>query len=273
METVIAPLSVRATSRGLRVLLIDLAHGFGGVETRVCSQAQALQGRVEHCAVAVTPESPVHQRLRAAGVNCELISASRADPRVLIELWRVIRRGGYDIVDAHNIQSLFWGHLAALFAGARGRVTTLHTNYAEEYSGVRRIAYRAVARLMRGITSQYVQCTAILQQQAQSAGYGARSTIISNAVPVPDHPLGQKDGSVVAEWGWSTDDFVVAAVGRLFPVKGQSYLVDAMAELADLPSVRLLLVGDGPDRAELERSVAAHGIEDRVRFTGFRQDV
>jgi glycosyltransferase involved in cell wall biosynthesis len=218
-------------------------------------------------------ESPVHQRLRAAGVNCELISASRADPRTLVELWRVIRHGGYDIVDAHNIQSLFWGHLAALFGGAPGRVTTLHTNYAEEYTGIRHVAYRTVARVMRGVTSQYVQCTAILQQQAQSAGYGARSTIISNAVPVPDHPLAEKDHSVAAEWGWAGDDFVVAAVGRLFPVKGQSYLVDAMAQLADRPHVRLLLVGDGPDRADLERSVAAQRLENQVRFAGFRQDV
>jgi glycosyltransferase involved in cell wall biosynthesis len=261
------------STNGYRVLLLDLAHGFGGVETRVCSQALALKGRVEHCAVAVTPESPVHQRLRAAGVDCEPISASRADPRLLVELWRVIRRGRYHLVDAHNIQSLFWGHLAALLAGARGRVTTLHTNYAEEYTGLRRIVYRTVARLMRGITSQYVQCTALLHEQAQSAGYGARSTVINNAVPVPADPLSEKDHSVGAEWGWTTDDFIVAVVGRLFPVKGQSYAVGAMAQLADLANVRLLVVGDGPDRAALERSVADLGLENSVRFAGFRQDV
>jgi glycosyltransferase involved in cell wall biosynthesis len=256
-----------------RVLLVDLAHGFGGVETRVCSQAQALQGRVEHCAVAVTPESPVHRRLRAAGVKCEPVSASRSDPRLLVELWRVIRRGQYQVVDAHNIQSLFWGHLAALLAGARGRVTTLHTNYAEEYSGIRRVVYSAVARLMRAITSQYVQCTEILHQQARAAGYGARSTVISNAVSIPDNPPERKDGSLVAEWGWGAEDFVVATVGRLFPVKGQSYLVAAMAQLHDLPHVRLLVVGDGPDRPELEATVASLALGDRVRFAGFRQDV
>lgn len=273
MGTVRTPQPVPARSRGRRVLLVDLAHGFGGVETRVCSQAEALQGRVEHCAVAVTRESPVHRRLRASGVNCEPISASRTDPRLLVELWRVIRRGRYHLVDAHNIQSIFWGHLAALLAGARGRVTTVHTNYAEEYTGIRRIAYSAVARLMRAVTSQYVQVTGILHAQAESAGYGARSTVISNAVPIPETPFGEKDLAVVAEWGWTAEDFVVAAVGRLFPVKGQSYLVEAMAQLQDLPRVRLLVVGDGPDRADLEGRVASLGLGGQVRFTGFRQDV
>jgi glycosyltransferase involved in cell wall biosynthesis len=264
---------VAAATRGYRVLLVDLANGFGGVETRVCSQAQALQGRVEHCAVAVTRGSPLHQRLRAAGIECEPISASRTDPRLLRELWRVVRGGRYHVIDAHNIQSIFWGHLAGLLAGARGRVTTVHTEYAEEYTGVRGIAYPAVSRLMRAITSQFVQVTGILQERAELAGLGGRSTVINNAVAIPETVSGSKDPSVATEWGWTADDFVVAVVGRLFPVKGQSYMVDAMAQLQDVARVRLLLVGDGPLRAEMESTVASLGLGPRVRFTGFRQDV
>jgi glycosyltransferase involved in cell wall biosynthesis len=260
-------------TRPYRVLLVNLAKGFGGAETRVYSQAQALQGAVEQCGVAVVHESPLHRRLRASGVNCEPISASRSDPRSLLQLWRVIRAGRYDIVDAHNIQSVFWGHLAALLAGVRGRVTTVHSNYAEEYTGIRRIGYSAVSRIMRGITSQFVQVTGLLHDQAQSARYGRRSTVISNAVPVPENPPERKDPSVVAEWGWTADNFVVATVGRLFPVKGQSYLIDAMVHLQDLHHVRLLLVGDGPLRPELEATVASLGLAPRVHFTGFRQDV
>jgi glycosyltransferase involved in cell wall biosynthesis len=126
---------------------------------------------------------------------------------------------------------------------------------------------------MRAVTSQYVQVTAMLHAQAETAGYGARSTVISNAVPVPETPLAEKDPSVVAEWGWTADDFVVAVIGRLFPVKGQSYLIEAMAELQDLPRVRLLVVGDGPDRATLEGRAASLALGEQVHFTGFRQDV
>jgi glycosyltransferase involved in cell wall biosynthesis len=65
----------------------------------------------------------------------------------------------------------------------------------------------------------------------------------------------------------------VAVVGRLFEVKGQAYLVDAIAELRDLPHIKLVVVGDGPQLGELQGRVASLGADERVRFLGFRSDV
>lgn len=57
-------------------------------------------------------------------------------------------------------------------------------------------------------------------------------------------------------------------VGRLAPVKGLRVLLAAMAHLAaELPQLRLVLVGDGPDRAGLEAAAAPLG--ERVVFTGY----
>ena len=63
-------------------------------------------------------------------------------------------------------------------------------------------------------------------------------------------------------------------VGRLVPVKGQIHLVTAMAGLSDAPRrFVLLLAGEGPCREELARSIAAHGLGERVRLLGDRDDV
>ena len=56
-------------------------------------------------------------------------------------------------------------------------------------------------------------------------------------------------------------------VGHLIPRKGQEI---ALAALAQIPEATLLLVGDGPDRARLERSVRQRGLTGRVRFLGAR---
>jgi glycosyltransferase involved in cell wall biosynthesis len=50
-------------------------------------------------------------------------------------------------------------------------------------------------------------------------------------------------------------------------------LLDAFGQLNDLPHVKLLVVGDGPLEPELKAQAAALGIQDRVVFTGFRQDI
>ena len=63
--------------------------------------------------------------------------------------------------------------------------------------------------------------------------------------------------------------FEVICVGRLVPAKGQHILVAALERLVrDGRAVRLRFVGDGPDRAALERDVAARGLTDQVVFEG-----
>jgi len=58
---------------------------------------------------------------------------------------------------------------------------------------------------------------------------------------------------------------VILTVGHLIPRKGQALVIDAMTSL---PDATLLIVGDGPDRAALERQIAARGLQDRARMLG-----
>jgi glycosyltransferase involved in cell wall biosynthesis len=60
----------------------------------------------------------------------------------------------------------------------------------------------------------------------------------------------------------------VVFVGRLAHQKGVRHLVDAAA-LLRTPGASVTLVGDGPERRELERRVAERGVADRVRILGF----
>ncbi|MFI6843447.1 glycosyltransferase family 4 protein [Kitasatospora sp. NBC_00085] len=62
---------------------------------------------------------------------------------------------------------------------------------------------------------------------------------------------------------------VVVCVSRLVPRKGQDTLIEAMPQiLADVPDAVLLIVGDGPYRADLEKLADARGVRASVRFTG-----
>jgi phosphatidylinositol alpha-1,6-mannosyltransferase len=82
------------------------------------------------------------------------------------------------------------------------------------------------------------------------------------------HP-GCGGGEVRRRLGIAADAPVVVCVARLVRRKGQDTLVRSWPEvLARFPTAVLLLVGDGPDRARLERLVAAHGVTDSVVMTG-----
>lgn len=65
----------------------------------------------------------------------------------------------------------------------------------------------------------------------------------------------------------------VVYTGRLTPVKGVDVLLKAWALLPDRSRLELVLVGDGPQRAELERFVADNGLGDSVVFAGWTSNV
>lgn len=68
-------------------------------------------------------------------------------------------------------------------------------------------------------------------------------------------------------------DMVLITVGRLDPPKGHRYLLEAMSEIVeDYPSVKLLVVGDGPSRAFLEHLCVELGMAGNVFFLGMRKD-
>src|SRR3954471_3249501 len=79
----------------------------------------------------------------------------------------------------------------------------------------------------------------------------------------PDRPGRQE---VRQALGWGPDDLVISYVSRIAPEKNVAYLADALALVAARrPEVRILFVGDGPTRGELERKIG--GI---ARFAGYR---
>ncbi len=62
----------------------------------------------------------------------------------------------------------------------------------------------------------------------------------------------------------------VIFVGRLIPEKGVDILLRALADLkSEMPDVKAVIVGDGPERAKLEGIAKALNLEDNVFFTGF----
>lgn len=73
-------------------------------------------------------------------------------------------------------------------------------------------------------------------------------------------------------WLLSKDLPVVVAAGRLAPWKGFADLIDAIAFVCAHRQVRLLILGDGPLRADLQRRISGYGLEHAVQLQGYVQN-
>jgi glycosyltransferase involved in cell wall biosynthesis len=101
----------------------------------------------------------------------------------------------------------------------------------------------------------------------------ARIEVIYNGVPAGE-PLDPAERRALrAALGFTETDFVVGTVGRFDEIKNLPMLIESLAmACARLPSLRGLLVGDGPMFDAIRGRVRAEGLEGRVRLTGYRSD-
>jgi glycosyltransferase involved in cell wall biosynthesis len=127
-------------------------------------------------------------------------------------------------------------------------------------AGAERVAHRAFGAAT-ALIAVSEEVAAYLDQYPAARG---RIYVIPNGVDPNRFP---KEQSPSQPGGPGT--FTVGFVGSLKPWHGLTVLVEAFARLHEhAPESRLLIVGDGPERAKLEAEVSAHGLRDSACFTG-----
>lgn len=156
------------------------------------------------------------------------------------------------------------------------RVVEVNAPIVDEWARHRPLELRDLATELESRAlcgADVVAVSAPLAGWARERG-AARATVVTNGVDVRRFrpPSGAADAAdrrrLRAALGLTGCD-VVGFVGSLKPWHGVEVLIEAVAGLtADRPSVRLLVVGDGPQRASLVDRVARLGLADRVVFTG-----
>lgn len=104
---------------------------------------------------------------------------------------------------------------------------------------------------------------------------GAAYKVLNNAIDAAAYRYNDKEAATVRKrLGIREDDFVVGHVGRFSPPKNHKFLIDIFSCIAKKDmNTRLLLVGDGQLRPDIEKRVEILGLRDKVIFTGVQKDV
>ncbi|MCA8925914.1 MAG: glycosyltransferase [Planctomycetes bacterium] len=214
------------------------------------------------------------RRVRVGGLGRRV--SPLHDARALAGLIEVFRREQPTIVHTHTAKAGALGRIAARLTGVPIVVHTFHGHVLSDYfapltSNLVTLAERGLSRL----TQRVVTISPALRDEL------ADRYQVAPREQIEVIPLGRDltpfqaptKGRLRAELGLPDDAFVIAAVGRLVPIKDFSALVAAFSRLAhDDPSLHLVFVGDGPERGRLEAAVPP-AFARRVRFLGWRADL
>lgn len=183
-------------------------------------------------------------------------------------LVKLIKEEKIDIVNSHwIIPNGFIAYLAKLTTGVPYTTTI-------PGSDVHMGAKNEVFRQMVGAASRnagYVLSDSrhYLDQLHELGFYPEKTDLIRYGVNAQNFKPTAKDKTILKKLQLNEKDPIVVCVGRLVEKKGFIYLVKAMPDvLKKIPSAKLVIVGDGYERARLEAEVSKLKLTDSVIFAG-----
>lgn len=261
-------------TRPLRVLtLIDTLFSAGGAERLAAQITLGLDRerfRTYLCSTRRWDSPAFVDELEASGTTLLFLDrGSRWDLRAFAPLLRLLRDERIDVVHAHKFGGNVWGTVFGRLGGVPVIVAHEHT-WPFVGEPLRRFLDR---ELIARFSSVLLAVSELDRQRMTSVERipPGRTRFLPNGIP----PLGPRAGrDVRAELGIPGDAPVVASVSVLRRQKALEVLVEAARLLApEVPGLRVLVAGVGPEEEKLRGLVADGGLEQTVLLIGRRDDV
>lgn len=261
------------TGAPLKVLQFICSTGFYGAEGWILALAGNSERRAVCHHLVVTRESASHdlelaRRYRALGLPVhELALSGRFDPRAITGLVALIRRHRIDVVHTHGYKSDLLGLIAARLAG----VPCICTPHGFENTNDWKLrTYIRLGCASFRFFDRVVPLSPELLRDVQGMHVQAgRIEYIANGVDL--QPVARLRAEREQQRASATGRApVIGYIGQLISRKNVGDLIRIYQRLADrVPGLRLVIVGDGDERAALEAQAAQLDCHDRVEFRGF----
>ena len=265
------------------MLIAHVVHRLdvGGLEMVVVNLVNHLpRDRFDHVVISLTECGPFRERITRPGVAVHTLGKVEGkDPGVWMRMYRLLRRLQPDAIHTCNLAAME-SVLPAAFAGVPVAIHAEHGRDSYDMDGSNRKYL-----LLRKLLTPFIDCFVPVSRDLETWLLGrvrvpeSKMRLIVNGIDLDRHPVRPGGRERLPREGFSHPDrFVIGAVGRLDPVKDQANLLRAFAHLnrrlaRGREILRLVLIGDGPERDEIGRLAEELGVADQLWITGWRDDV
>jgi glycosyltransferase involved in cell wall biosynthesis len=188
------------------------------------------------------------------------------------KLEKLLRAQQPDIVHTHSGKAGILGRLAARRAGVPIIIHHIHGPSFGNFQGrLANLVFTAAEKHAAKVTDHFFCSAGAMTRLYLAAGIGRPEmyTRIFSGFDLDPFLNCANDHALRQQLGLDENHFVIGKIGRLFKLKGHADLVSAFAKLLpQVPHARLLFVGDGSLRAEIENQIRNLGLAGKVVFTG-----
>ena len=250
------------------VLHTESSDGWGGQEIRILLEAQELRKRGYDVVLACEKNSGLSRNAQSVGVPVEHVRMrSYFDVFAMMRLRTIIRRRKFQIVNTHSSRDSWVASFASKLAGAPALIRTRHLSVPIA-THLFNIVYHmpdVIITTCESTRQDMIERNRLDEDSIISIPTGV---LLDRFDPLYRAPhlkkeLGIEDGAPVISKvavlrSWKRHDVFLKAAHRV---------------LAKVPEARFLIVGEGPQRKNLERLIKQLGLEESVIMTGYRTDI
>jgi len=256
--------------RTLSIVHTESSCGWGGQEIRILTEMEGMARRGHRLTLICPPEASIRDAALARGLDVVALPIARKSLKGLFALfgWLLQHRHRVDIVNSHSSTDSWLAALAArLLPGAPPLVRTRHVS---SPVAQKRSSYWLYQHAVRHLV---VTGEALRQQLHRDNGLALESMSsvptgidLTRFAPSDRHAARRKLGQ--------PDVPTLGILATLRNWKGHFYLLEAFALLrTTFPDWRLLIIGDGPQRHNLERKLVELDLTNRVALVGNQDNV
>ena len=226
------------------------------------------------------PEGSLAEKVKRKGIKLIIIPELRReinpflDTIAFLKLYSLIKKEKYILVNTHSSKAGILGRIAAKLA--HWQTTIIHTIHGLPFHPYQNkflnFIYVNLERFCSLFTNKIICVGRVMKEKTLSAYIGKEEkfVVIYSGFAVEKYtdsqiePLRERK-----KYGLKENDLVIGKIGRLFPLKGQEYLLEVLPKIKKtFPQIKLLFVGEGILHKNLEKMAESLGIRDDVVFTG-----
>ena len=251
----------------LRILHTESSLGWGGQEIRTLTEAAGMMQRGHQVTLLCPPEAQIFAAAQARKIAAVALPMGRKNLSGLLAMVQWLRKHPMDIILTHSSTDSWLTAVASRLLAASPPIVRLrHISAPVPRNRATRWLYT------RGCRHIVTTGEALRQRLIDDNRFPAEKiTSIPTGIDLK-HFIPGENLSIRQQMGVPSTGLVIGIVATMRNWKGHHHLLEAFATLQQ-PDHRLLLVGDGPQRANLEKQRDALNLQSQVWMVGNQENV
>ena len=255
---------------GIKVLQLISGNDNGGGGNHVLSICMYSSEKFQ-TVLGCIGKGPLYEKAKLNKVETVLFSSNSA---INGELVSYIKKNKFDLVNMHGAK-LFFMHVFIKRKLDIPCVATVHSDYRYDFNNnkLKKIVFTQLSRLGLKSFNYYIGVSKEIVNILNDNKFKGEKFQVDNGLDFSKTKIIKKREEILKECNLNIADFIFVSVGRLHPIKNHKTLIRAFYLLRQkYKTVKLLIVGDGELRRNLEDLVDKLEIKDSVVFTGFKNN-